>query len=162
MPEFRATASRPWRNSGGLRGIGVVDKRNLGRLHYRGDGETGRAGGEKEGRGGGWAGSAILQRKPWRWARAVYHSASEFVVPRLVTSQSFLPARHAKLLSLVVGNLPVKGRVRRVREISLFLSFSLFLVFLASFSSSSSFSSYLGKVKKFVFLLDDIVRIIGK
>lgn len=53
MPEFRATASRPWRNSGGLRGIGVVDKRNLGRLHYRGDGETGRAGGEKEGRGGG-------------------------------------------------------------------------------------------------------------
>lgn len=125
MPEFRATASRPWRNSGGLRGIGVVDKRNLGRLHYRGDGETGRAGGEKEGRGGGWAGSAILQRKPWRWARAVYHSASEFVVPRLVTSQSFLPARHAKLLSLVIGNLPVKGRVRRVREISLFLSLSL-------------------------------------
>lgn len=40
----------------GLRGIGVVDKRNLGRLHYRGDGETardekgGEAGSEKEGR----------------------------------------------------------------------------------------------------------------
>ena len=47
-----------------------------------------RVGRRRLGRGG----SAILQRKPWRWARTVYHSASEFVVPRLVTSQSFLPA----------------------------------------------------------------------
>lgn len=93
----------------GLRGVGVVDKRNLGWLYYRGRrcSETETESGLDGGANRGWrlrgrrvkkkvgrrdrGGSAILQRKPWRKARTVYHSASEFVVPRLVTSQSFLP-----------------------------------------------------------------------
>lgn len=47
----------------------------------------------------GWKRAQFCSVNPWRRARGVYHSASEFVVPRLVTNKSVFRIQLRALLS---------------------------------------------------------------